>query len=321
MKRIAITGVLGIVVSTVIFISFQNFAPHHYFGGPGCDPGVVNNLLYRQAQDGNQRVFELNFGKLPIKNNVGGPFLLLNTSNEYRQVNSVTPMESHLSGVTGEYSAHLDRMSQIVYYDGTKHPFQDWMGVNEVNSIAKKRSEAQFPTMTWIRPVNIQNGLLVPPRSCFMLGGYMRNDRGEVAQIRGYRVEVAKATRGIISVRQPQIDIVNLCNGERQQTPGQPWRNDTGRTIYLNAASVYAVQGYEGTSVQTACLAVLGVNKKGVKFNACSPQIPLNVRGRVALPGVRVLPGEWILSTAVHRCRPEEKGQAWGWALFIDAHF
>src|SRR5690606_4717821 len=105
-----------------------------------------------------------------------------------------------------------------------------WMGINEVGSIAKKRSEDRFPTMTWKRPDNIQNGLLVAPRSCVLMGGYMKKANGQVSQITAYQVKVSKASRGIISVRQPQIDIVNICNGERQQTPGQPWRNDTGRT-------------------------------------------------------------------------------------------
>jgi hypothetical protein len=215
-----------------------------------------------------------------------------------------------------ELCVHIDDFA--VYPDlvtaGAKGPGQPRMGIGEVGCMFKLSSEAAYRPLRWGTPSQ-PTALAVPPGSCVVVGGGAGYD---------FLVDVGPETQAVHSVRQPAVDHVFDCNDERQSTPWRAWTNDTGRTLRLLGASIYAAAPEDaqdpsaGTHVDGACVHLIDAAGQA-RTHLCSPEYPLSARGELVLPATDIPPGWSLGAQAVHQCR-SPSFRHWGWAAFLHVY-
>ena len=222
---------------------------------------------------------------------------LVNTGRAL-QVNQVIGQSlSKVTGTFGEFCVYLDRFETA----------QSSPGEGEVGCFPKKSSERYFGSLEW----GTSTALAVPAGSTLYLQGYVLPVPGSSGHDFPFQFNVTTypQSRGVLSYRQPKIDAAIYCNGSPSTSAGSPWPNDTGRTLTILGATIYALD----PPPDAACLYILDT-AGAVKWKNCN-LTPHNQRGVAMLPTpVTVLPGEQILAQASHTCAAPG---VWDWAAYI----
>lgn len=224
----------------------------------------------------------------------------------------------------GTYAAYVNRTTQWLQinearaYTGERGMWAEFCvltqlvigqasaGMGEVGCAAKNVGE-DYPPVTF----GAGTGLSVPP------GGvvYLNSSTQPFHTNHTYTLKVVVQTTGLHSWRQPAMDGIISCNGQSQASQWSPWRNDTGRTLHVEGAYVYAESAQQvgkNTVSGAACLYVIGANG-APKYINCDDA--LRTRGETKLPpGIIVLPGESLAAQAVNACAAPA---LWDWAAFI----
>jgi hypothetical protein len=245
--------------------------------------------------------------KCPLRSGVfsyvqpaGSHLVLENSSGQPLQINEIKASAPGAQPVLSEFCAFLD----------TFEIRQTQPGKGEVGCVHKLPKE-DYPILRWAAGSS-STALAVLPGSRLVI--HFNNDLTTAQHT--YTVSVSPQKSGIISYRSPRTDEINLCNGKEQSTSWEPWKNSSERPLALIGATVYAnANGVEKkTAVQAACLYILDV-RGNVRWSNCKG---VEKRGTVNFPAQQVLPGEFLVGQAVHKC---ERGEAWDWAGYLHVQY
>lgn len=222
---------------------------------------------------------------------------LVNSTGNYLQINQVSGTGSGGTG-WGEYC-----VSRNTFVGNP--PRQTSPGVGEVGCSAKNSGTA-FPPVRWDSAGQPGTGLSVAPNDVLYISYNTNYD-----SYFNVTVYAASQTAGVWSWRQPTSDAVLACDNTTQSTAASPWTNQTGQTLTLHGAYVFAESAKgDHTTVDSACVYVL--NSDGsVADSRC------NVRSRGPVdfsPNMTVQPNQKVFGQASNSC---PSGSGWDWAAYV----
>lgn len=126
-------------------------------------------------------------------------------------------------------------------------------------------------------------------------------------------VTSSRATGQLATWRQPMVDQIIHCNGQVQQTRWSPWVNQTGRSLSLTGAILYAQGGEPPVDqVDTACVYILNIRGQ-VRYRMCEGVNARNPSG-LLIRAQTVAPGESVAGQASNTCHAPA---VWGWAAYM----
>jgi len=245
---------------------------------------------------------------------------LTNNTSGFLQIDNV-------QAITNERAYWSEFCVSLDYFDS---PAQTSAGVGEVGCTFKRRLQEyplgeDYPPLTWYGPV-LATGLSVPPgvpSGRVFIGSHTTGALGPPPDYEQhtYIVTASRQTAGVHAYRSPQTDPGSRnCLGFDHlpdMSEWEPWQNTTGRDLYVGGATIFAVTGVAGTTVDSACLYI--------SSTAAAPPMPssppgrwswcagLDSRGAANVPPQVLLAGEWIGGRAWNTCAAP--GQ-WNWAAY-----
>lgn len=194
------------------------------------------------------------------------------------------------------------RWSEHCVYLNVGETHQPSAGQGEVGCSAKNIGEDYAP-------ITFGAGLSVNPGDVVHLNSHTQPEPIEHI----YTLKVRESAGGGQSWRQPQVDQVIWCDGQMQSTVSSPWRNNTGRTVTLDSASIYAESPQSRTrnEVASACVYVL-LEGGAQKYSACNGA--LSRKGAAQFQAITIEPGEYLAAQASNACAA---GGHWNWASYL----
>lgn len=208
---------------------------------------------------------------------------------------------------TSAFTGERKYWSEYCVYIDWVHTGQAPANKGEVGCAAKNVNEDYVP-IHW----GAGTGLVIQPGQEVYLNSH--TEPSSIIHIYTLRVQYLDAGTGVQSWRQPQQDQVIPCDGQMQSTAMSPWRNDTGRTLYLGGGSIYSEtpQSVTPNTVSAACIYVLTADA-AQKYVNCDGA--LKTKGAINFQPVPVEPGEYIVAQATNAC---PAGGHWNWAAFLN---
>ena len=219
---------------------------------------------------------------------------LINRSALQVQITEVR-VEPALVDRWGEYCVTLRDLSMH-----QKEP-----GYGEVGCTHKTAGEPAFAPLRW---GGEGGGLGVLPGMTVYLGGYVNAPTGKDHR-KTVHITVARDAAAVLAFRQPREDVIIRCNGAKDATILEPWRNTTGADLVIRGATIFAADVSKSDSVDEACIEVREA-AGATRWRHCEG---VNRRGQVHFAPVVVAPGEFIAGQAHNDCK---SGQ-WDWAAYI----
>lgn len=240
---------------------------------------------------------KIGFSEFTLDGTTATALALVNTGRSLQLNQVIGQSRSGITGTFGEFCVYLDQFKTA----------QSSPGVGEVGCFPKKASERYFGALEW----GTSTALAVPAGSTLYMQGYVQPVPGKGHDFPfQFNVTTYPQSRGVLSYRQPKVDAAIYCNRKPAVTAGSPWPNDTGRTLTILGATIYALD----PPPDAACLYILAAGSGAVKWKNCK-LTPNNQRGVAMLPApVTVQPGEQILAQASHTCAAPG---VWDWAAYI----